>query len=427
MVGRYSLSARLSNSLAVRGGGVSLRAFSPIKQKIVANAEDVTILVIGDSTGNESSEWAYLFADWLGDQYPTHTVDYYLWSDGSSAYDAGTELSAGSGARTISFYNCSVSGAATLYIQGARFSAAVGAIDADLVIWNHGHNHVSGNTQELMQGEISGALDQVRLALPNANHAAFIQNPRRDDSLMALANTVWRSISAQWADLLLLDAYSRFIDAGKPSGWYTDNQHPNATGQAVILDVIQDAWNASGPGAFAPSSAWFATEATNLLTNGALASTGTDAPTGWTVTGTLAFAREETIVYPGYDSSLKLNGSGAAQARISQQVTGSALTPLKGGYVFLVAVGYVPTGADATVGRIAVSVNGTGGGTFNYRAVTTIRDGWALYGVGPVLVPSDATALTCILYHDTDSSPDTDPVYWQRACLVAGSVPRDFP
>lgn len=401
-------------------------AFSAVRRKIVDGASDVSILVIGDSTGDSTSEWVYLFATWLGEQHPSHTIRYRLWDNVTPAYGSSSDITTGTGSRIIDFYNFSVSGSRSTLIQGDRFAAGVTATGADLVIWNHGHNHVSGATAPLVQGEILGSVDQVRLALPNANHAAFIQNPWRDDTTMNLADQVWRSIALSWPEMTLIDVHTKFVGANKPSAWYSDNVHPNSTGQAVVLAQIKDVWGASSVGANEPGDAWFSSEVTNYLANGDLTSTGTSAPASWTTQGTLAFSREGTIVYPGYSSSLKLEGSGAAQALIRQSLSGGSLTPLLGQSVFVTALVYVPTGADNTVGRIAINTNGTGGTTHAYRGSNSARDGWMLVGVGPVTVPSDATSLTVYLYHDTDSTPDTDPAYFQRVCLSLGSVPRDF-
>lgn len=49
----------------------------------------------GDSTGNATTEWFYLTADWLADQHPTAHVKYKVWNDATQAYDAWTTVQAG--------------------------------------------------------------------------------------------------------------------------------------------------------------------------------------------------------------------------------------------------------------------------------------------------------------------------------------------
>jgi len=42
--------------------------------------------VLGDSTGDGSTDWVYLLADWLADNYPDWNIVYRLWSDASQNY-----------------------------------------------------------------------------------------------------------------------------------------------------------------------------------------------------------------------------------------------------------------------------------------------------------------------------------------------------
>lgn len=52
---------------------------SRLLSKLARNQQDAVMLVIGDSTGNETIEWVYLFLQGLAARYPTHTVRYYLY------------------------------------------------------------------------------------------------------------------------------------------------------------------------------------------------------------------------------------------------------------------------------------------------------------------------------------------------------------
>ena len=402
-------------------------AFSLLREVLGLDIRDASLLCIGDSLQNDTAEWFYLFVASIAAEFPAFTVDYYLWNDAASAYATPTRIQAGTGAHILRAFNFAIAGTTTHYMQGSRFPQAVIATAADCVVWSHGKNHVVGAVIEMVQAEFETAMDQVRIALPNAGQVVILQPPNRDDDNMALAKTSWDAIGALRDDILLIDTYTPFIDAGKPSGWYTDNVHPNSTGTAVMLTEVQAAWDGTeGDLTFDPGRAWFKTLATNLLDNGALASVGTSAPASWISVGTVAYARETTIKYPGYADSLKLNGSGASQARIQQALSGAAVTAAKGQTIFFAALAYIPSGADATVGRLALVYNGTGGKTLVSRSISAIRDGFALIGIGPVAIPADAGTITAILYHDSDSTPDTDPVYFQRASLTIGSVPRDF-
>lgn len=50
------------------------------------------IHIIGDSTGNDSNEWAYLLAQKIASAYPAHNVKYKLFSASSGVYGAWTNI-----------------------------------------------------------------------------------------------------------------------------------------------------------------------------------------------------------------------------------------------------------------------------------------------------------------------------------------------
>lgn len=56
-----------------------------------------SILLLGDSTGNETTEWFYQLCSYLAAQFPAYRTTYRLWNDTTQAYDAPTTLGAGSG------------------------------------------------------------------------------------------------------------------------------------------------------------------------------------------------------------------------------------------------------------------------------------------------------------------------------------------
>ncbi len=419
--GQYGFWPAFGASAFGQGVG-GINALSPAKLKLVAAASDVKLAFIGDSTGNETTEWIYLFAAWLATLYPAYTVKYYLWVDGSG-YGAATTIASGSGAYTLHVYNCSVAGTGVDYVDAGRLTGAITNVDPDLVVWSHGKNGYISDAVTIP--EWKGTVDNVRLRSPHANVAYVLQAPNRDDSAMDLPVAAWRTLQALRGDELIIDVYSVFIAAGKPSGWYTDNLHPNATGEAQWLAVVQAAWSRSSVGLYPRLPAWFDTKVTNMLANGQLASSGGSVPTGWTGAGTLTYSREGTIVFPGDADSLKLQGSGAAQTRIFQTITdGTKMAQMAGQTVTLTVLEYVPTGATSTVGRIGLSANGTGSPSSTSRTSTQRRDGWIIWCVS-LAVPANATAVTASLYQDSNSTPDTNPAYFARATLSVGNVPRD--
>jgi lysophospholipase L1-like esterase len=77
--------------------------FDPLRASLDAG-ESAVMSVLGDSTGNATNEWVYLFADWLADRYPGHTVRHRLWNIGTLKWDTPTQLQTGAGAvRSVEF------------------------------------------------------------------------------------------------------------------------------------------------------------------------------------------------------------------------------------------------------------------------------------------------------------------------------------
>ncbi len=409
-----------------QGGGAP--AFSALKAAM-AGGQDATILIIGDSTSNATDEWAYLFTQYLATEYPAQSVNYYLWDQTPGTdYVAPVSVQTGSGAGVLSVYNASMPGARASYFMGAFYANAVEAVNPTAIIWNIGGNHVIGATLPFGQGELLASFNQVRETHPNAGVAATLQNPNRDDDNRAAAVLWWRNIAAVTPDLTLIDAYTPFITAGKPADAYADNVHPSAAGHLLYWEpAVEAVWEAARAGERTPFPPHIATIGPNLLTNGVLASTGTSIPTGWGSAGTITYARDAVVKRAGYTDSLQMSATGAAAARLNQQLTGTAATNLRGQSIVLAVWAYIRAGSDATMGRISLGSNGTGGTTINSRSQTEPRDGWVLYAIGPYTVPTDATNIAVNLFIDTDATPDTEAVNYQSAVLAVGSVPRGSP
>jgi len=423
--GAYSASgiyAKANGIYTPVAGQVS--AIFGAKSAIQQNASDVSLVVIGDSTGNEATEWVYLFAQWLAAQYPTHSVSYRLWNDTSNVYDAAVAISTGSGSRNIRIWNASIAGTQPLYLMGAKLSPAMTVTpSANLVIWNHGKNLVSAGADSLYRGGFIQGIDQVRRFLPGVAHAALRQSPNRDDSNMAPVVAQLDSIATAYADLALVDVYSKFIAAGKASSLYLDNVHPSASGSQLFLQAMQEAWS----NAFLPSESAFpafvSTNGTNLLTGitkfSNPAYTG-GLPSGWANTSTTLTA-DTTIKDAGATQSMKFVNT-TAGAAIYQQISATAL---RGSSVSLAVRQYVPSGMSATTGRIAILVNNGANVTTAIGSVGNLaNDGWRWLMIAGVPIPSDAVYLRAYLYCDTLANAGST-VYYDRAALVEGNIPRN--
>ena len=95
-------------------GPIASRAGSgprAVIRAITAGAEPVAVLTLGDSTGDDVTEWVYLLGQALASSAPTRKVDYYMWSDANQAYGVPTPLGVLTNARGIT------SGSASSYLK----------------------------------------------------------------------------------------------------------------------------------------------------------------------------------------------------------------------------------------------------------------------------------------------------------------------
>lgn len=72
----------------IRGSQFGRALISTLKE----GARSCVINVLGDSLGNESTEWVSLFAQKLASKYPTYNVKYALYNSSSGTYDAWNNL-----------------------------------------------------------------------------------------------------------------------------------------------------------------------------------------------------------------------------------------------------------------------------------------------------------------------------------------------
>jgi lysophospholipase L1-like esterase len=86
-------------------------------------------VVLGDSTGNESDEWAYRTAQALASIFPYHTHKYKSWNDTTQQYDESSVLALGSGGlRRV------VTGAATTSMRMEIDNGSYPAITGDITV-----------------------------------------------------------------------------------------------------------------------------------------------------------------------------------------------------------------------------------------------------------------------------------------------------
>lgn len=394
-------------------------AFALARTYIETDSKDVHILVVGDSTGNETTEWPYLFGQWLFAQYPSHSVDYRLYNDGANSYDAAISLGTGNGSRKITIWNASIGGSTPFYLIGSKRATAIDAVSPDLMIFNYGHNVVTAGGLTQIRSEMLQGTEAVREAHPSVPLAMFTQNPRRDDSDYANVNQAIREVVAGYGDVTLIDAYTPFINAGKPSAWYGDNIHPTGAGKTAFLDALTAQWRS---GSFDLAQAFMAQDGANLLPNGDFAAFSGPVPDSWLAINSPTCTKELTIVDGSSPYSVKITGT-TGQARIRAGAT--SIAGLVGGKASLAVRAYIPSGSASSVGRIGLSYVAGGTTIINTRATTDKQGGWHWIIVSGMDIPANATAVDATLYCDTSANASS-AAYYDRAILVAGEFPRDM-
>lgn len=413
-----------------KGGGAKTQ-FSGVKKLIEDGASDVTFLVIGDSTSNANDEWGRLFANYLAAAYPTHTVNYSVWDDGAGSYPSPTVVQTGSGPRTIHFWNASVAGAPVYYMLGDKYALGVGAIDPDVIIWNHGHN-VAG-VEALKRGQFYAAFETIKQLKPNANTVIVKQNPNRDSGANDLSPALAEEIAAVYGDTVI-DFFAPFVAAGKPSGYYADAVHPSSTAQeTIMLPVITALWEDSRPAEVAPNGSIIDAGGVNLLNldasdidqgYGYFSGYASGTPSGWSLNGTPTLSKEETIVdsAKGDTFSVQIDVTTALHG-INRTLAAGALAAVKAdGFMTLAVRKYVPAGGGTNVGRIGIVQSGTGAATLSGGSTPSYNRGHWMWDIIAGHPAADTiTGVIPRLYGDTDSNAST--AYFGRAILVAGKIP----
>lgn len=405
-----------------------LSSFSATKSAIQVGAADINILVIGDSTGNETTEWVYLFGQWLVTEYQTHSVSYRLWDDGGGVYAAPVTLGTGSGPRTIHIWNASVAGAASFYFTGSKQAAAVDAVPADLIVFNMGKNNVVGTQSIMERGEFLQGIEAARLSKPSAAVATFLQSPNRDDNEMASGVAEMAAAANLYGDVRVLDAYSKFIALNKDPSLYTDNIHPSASGTQLWLETIQSAWRVSSISTgLDPVGALLAESGTNLLAHAKFADAADyigGTPTGWVALVGGTGAVETTIKDTGAAQSMKVTGT-TAQAGFRYTLDASGLAAVKAGNATFAVRGHVPLGSAASVGRVDVRYVDGGTTVVTSRATTASQGAFRWLIIPGLSVPASATSFSVNIYCDTAANASS-AAYYDRAVLVAGNIPRNM-
>lgn len=375
-------------------------------QKIANGNEDANVVLVGDSTGNETTEWFYLLAAALGTDYPTWTVKYALWNPAGPSYDVDTTIQTGASGRTLKFWNSSIAGAIATRMAGDNFKASVSDPLPDLLFISYGHN---GGAIASNQLDYAAALaSRIRTDTPDVPTVVIGQNPEIGNEQMADKGRVLRAFAAR-NGFGFIDVHAAFKQSSIPlASLMADTVHPNAAGSAIWRDTVRAAFRASkqdtGGGAIQPATLLRAWSSYGDFSE-------------WTPTFcamTMDVTNYETL---GHSAAVAC--SGAAAGWISQQIISSTdIKAVRGKWITFAVWQRVPSGNDGTSGRIDLVDSG---GTTTAQ-VTVQGVGFALFTC-TMKVDAAATGVTAYIYPSAAAVANTIQI--DRASLSLGLTAVD--
>lgn len=191
-------------------------------------AREWSMTLLGDSTGNDSNEFAFILAKQMSDHYDRPVI-MHRWLEGG--YTKDITIGAGQNA-PIHIWNGSVTGSTGDY---AVDNAAKIAHKADLVVVNYGHNYKSSWAAETITLRLVRETDQ---RIGATAMLFIIQNPQQPESGYStdVRNQI-RSMTTE-AGYEFVDVYQAFKDTGNVGGLMLDSVHPNPAGSKVWADTI---------------------------------------------------------------------------------------------------------------------------------------------------------------------------------------------
>ena len=389
------------------------RQTQQLMQKLMFN-QNCNMIVLGDSTGDETTEWIYLLAQLLAADFPAVTVQYRLWDTGTSNYGAATTIQTGSGAATLTVWNASIAGATALRFSGADFvsgvrPASMGA-DPDLVILSYGHNGGAAIENQISMTGTMAAL--VNRFLPFTPIILIGENPVTTDSTMSAKVRVFRSLAAE-QNFGWIDVHAFFIQYAVPlANYYIDTVHPNAAGSALWANCAHQAFkfnrNAVSGGGL------------STLNRGVFyAADSYAAFLDWAATAGVSVSRD-TATFETNGESTKLTGLGTTAAYIYKTIISDQdIIAYRGRYVSVSLRVWLPSTVAANAGQVAL-----------YDGTTTVlmpyapkQNAWVTQSI-TLKVGDAATALTAYIYLST-STGTTDLCYVDRITVTDGPLPAD--
>lgn len=421
---RYAPSETTVDDLA--GGSVGTDVAQQLMTVLATESRDASLLVVGDSTGNETTEWVYLVTQWLASEHPSWTVHYRAWNDATVSYTAAATVQTGTGSRTLTVYNASVSGFTTTSWQAARFAAAIATVTPDLCFVSLGHNE-GASTPDVWFSRYVGLSEELSLQLASTPIILVAQNPVTANTNQQARREAYREI-AMHRGYGFIDVCKAFEDSSTPLAGLLmpDGVHPNEAGSQLWFDTVVP--HLKYEPKMTPHPIGVSTlgvRGSNLLLNSDFSAMSGALPDHWG--GANVTAARDTTNYESYSfasratgsggtpTTVKFTGTGAGQATIQQFVPTNLV---KGKWVTLALRIFVPVGQASSVGRAAL-VDSTGS---LLSGADTQPQGRFRWSVSSRFIPLTASYCRAQLYVDSNAA-GLGTCSVDRASMVIGKYP----
>jgi lysophospholipase L1-like esterase len=386
-------------------------------QILDAGAADVSIVVAGDSTGDEDDEWVYLLALDLARRYPGYRVEYYLWNKRSGWPSTPREIQPGApGTHAINIWNMSVSGTTEDYALNYAERSIV-PIQPDLLLISYGHN--DGTDTERFRWGIQSLVQTVAAGSPRTEIGLIAQNPETGNTYQQ-ARAAELALLAEQLDLAFVDVLGAFEATGNPDAYLRDGIHPTP-GASYLWE--QTVFASMGAGAGKPGPVRMVgavTRPVSLIRFGDFSRFVKGQPAGWTLKNTKA-----TVDFQAAESPHRY------AVRFTDQTQGAAylyqpfnIKLVRGRWVTVAVRLYVPPAPSSpTIGLVGLLDNRN-----DASATTQLGNGddpRGLYYWQIVSRKIDPTATSAGVAVYVDSNPDQTPgsmstIYVQQVMAVLG-------
>jgi lysophospholipase L1-like esterase len=406
-------TARIAADDLLRDGVEAHAATQRLMRKLTVNTEDASLVVLGDSTGNETYEWVYLLAQSLAVDFPAYTVDYRLWNDGGSSFDAAVTVQTGTGAQTLTIWNGSVAGKQSMYHKGARLTPMVVTPAPDLIVINHAHN--GGVNADFFRDELITLTETITSAV-DAPLLIIGQNPQQDNTSMTAKVQAAAKVAASrgYGFINVHDAF--LLSATSLADLMFDNVHPNIAGQLLWHATVAPSFKLAKSLVPSQQPSSLIVGAPNLMPVPLPATVG--ALDDWTISAQ-ATVTIDTEVFETDGTSVKMVGDGTGSATMYVSFEEDSLDRYRGRRITFAVRLKVTEGEPSTAGRIAIN---DGVGTTSSSTGGPQGTAW-YWSVVSHVVDEAATRLRVYLYGVTGEVAGT--AYFDRASLVLGDFPAD--